>query len=207
MRIIYIFCILITFVSAEITFDINNLKSKLNQQQSKIFTKLLKNKYPKLANKLENLQQKSKNITLSKDVVFMFISSSVPISSVKRFILEASILNYYFNTKVTLVFQGFSDIEYEKKLVTLKNDLIQYESSKIFINNLNRVIDPKIYKDLNITKVPVFAYASHNGDFYPSDTTIQYILRGDSSLENLFKFISQEDSKYEEYYNHIINTK
>lgn len=208
MKILLNFFIFCTFVLADTVIDVDNLKSKLNLSQSKIMVKLLEKKYPELVKKLIRLQLETKHlIGNSNDVVFMFTSGSVPIESIKKFILEGSFLNYHFNTKVVMVFQGLTNRDFESKLFKLRESFGEFDSSEIFLNNFYRVIDPSIFKDLNITKVPVFAYALHSGDSYPSDTKIKYISRGDKPLSNLFKLMVEKEEKYEVYYNHIINAQ
>ncbi len=208
MKILLNFILFCTFILADVVIDTQKLKSKLNLSQSKIMVKLLEKKYPELVEKLTRLQLETKHlIGNSNDVVFMFTSGSVPIESIKKFILEGSFLNYHFNTKVVMVFQGLTNRDFESKLFKLRESFEEFDSSEIFLNNFYRVIDPSIFKDLNITKVPVFGYATHRGDSYPSDTQIKYILRGDKPLSKLFELMAEKEEKYEVYYNHIINAQ
>lgn len=189
-------------------FNASKILNKVNVNKANPLIHKLEKQYPKLAKKLSKIKKSiESNIIKSGDVVFMFTSASVPMQSMEKFIIEGSILNYFYNTKVILVFQGITNKKFEEKLFKLRKNFGEFESASFFLTNLNRVIDPSIFKELNITQVPVIAYAKHKGDFYPSNSTIIYLSRGDNSLRMLFERIIQKDESYENYYNSIANTK
>lgn len=175
-------------------------------EKSNILTNQIKHTFPQIASSLENIQSDAVN-TNSTDAIYYFISSSVPIESIKTFIQQASILNFNFGTKVLLVFQGFTDLSFEQKLVELREELQSYQSEQIFLKNFTRVIDPNIFIDLNITKVPVLGYGKYKNDPYPSDANFKYIVRGDIKVEEFISLISAKDVYYEAYLHSIVNTK
>jgi len=172
---------------------------------SDIQLSLLKKSHPKMYSKLINAQIKYNKIK-PKDTVMMLISNSVPKSSIKNFIVDASILNYYFNTHVSIVLQGITNRDFEDKIQDIKKELSKYEFSKLFIKNINRYYDPFIFKKLNIKKVPILLLGNcNNGNCYPSDVDIRFMLSGDKSINYFFKIISKKDENYENYYNKLID--
>ena len=176
-------------------------------EKSNILTNQIKYTFPKVASNLENILTEVDNSSCSTDAIYYFISSSVPIQSIKTFIQQASILNFNFGTKVLLVFQGFTDLSFEQKLVELREELQTYQAEHIFLKNFTRVIDPNIFTDLNITKVPILGYGKYQNDPYPSDANIKYIVRGDIKVEEFISLISTKEVYYEAYLHSIVNTK
>jgi hypothetical protein len=160
--------------------------------------KLLESKYPEISKKLNSLKKEATTKESNK-AIYLFISESLPLETIERFILESSITSSYFNTKTVLVLQGITKKSFLKSLKLLIKKLEEYENSAEFISNINILIDPKIFKTLKIEKVPAYAFANYTSDFYPSDADMRYIVRGTTTLKEFFKKISQEEVEYESY--------
>lgn len=176
-----------------------------NVNKMAILNKQLASRYPDIAHKLENIQQELA-LRKSEDAVYFFVSSSVPISSIEDFIKKASVLNYYYGTKSLIVFQGITDKKYEEKMQELLETLGGYEFSSLFYNNFVRIIDPKIFKTLQITKAPALGFALHSGNSYPSKANMKYLIRGDVSLDDFFLLISKKEKRYEAYSNSLLSS-
>lgn len=180
-------------------------QDSLSKNKMRLLTKQLSVRYPDIASRLNDIQKELES-KKSVDSVYFFVSSSVPISSIELFIKQASILNYYYGTKSLIVFQGLTDQEYEQKMIELRDTLSNYEFAELFFSNFTRIIDPKIFKTLNLTKVPALGFGVHNGNPYPSKANIKYLARGDISLDDFFSLIIQKDKQYEAYHNSILAT-
>lgn len=202
---IFIMCMF--FVSACLSQEknVSNENSLVDKTPAALKMQLEK-AYPNLSKRLKlALQEAVVEQNSSSDVVYMFASNSVPISSMRSFIIEGSILNHFFGTKVHIYTQGFYEKDFLKKLTEIKKELSKYQESKLFLKNFYVGIAPQIFKDLNITQVPVLGYAKHAGKYYPSDSDMRYISRGDRPLSHLLSLMKEEKKEYEDYYNSIVD--
>lgn len=168
--------------------------------KNKFLTNLIKKDSPLFYKQIIDAIGESKKNS-STDAIYLFTSASVPERTLKEFILQSSILNHKYKTRVNIVFQGFTSEDFEKRMVALSQDLKEYEYSELFIKNFNRKFDPKIFKELKIEEVPAIALAIHSGDDYPSDANILYLSRGENEVLDFFKLIYEGEGKYEDYYN------
>ena len=189
-------------------FDIAEFSKKLDlNKPPKVLMEMFKKKHPELAAKLDKtIIELKTELCSSHDVVYMFTSNSVSKKAMRDFVLEASLLNYYYGTKVKLVVQGFYTENFTKKLLEIKKELKEYKSGDFFVKNLDLVIDPMVFKELNIKQVPVIAYGTHKGDAYPDQADILFLSRGDTTLLHLFELVKEKDKIYEVYFNILTNS-
>lgn len=187
--------------------DISSKTSKkLQLNREKLSLDLVKERLPNLYIQLQEALEAAKNETSPKDVIYLFASSSVPKNSIRDFILHGSLLNYYFGTKVLIVFQGFTDQEFELRMHEVANELKQYESVELFLSNFIRIFDPYIFKELKITTAPAIGYAySNNGDTFPTNTDMRFLARGDIPLVEFFEKIQEKDSNFKSHFQLLKN--
>ena len=182
---------------------------KINTDAQKVFNNImmvkLKNIYPKLYTKVQELKRNNEEIekTSHNDVVYLFTSSSVPLNVFKKFIIEGSVLNEEYGVKVVLVLQGFNNKKYIEYMRELDDFFDTFKDGEIFKKNILTMYDPFVFKNLNIKQVPVLAIASYKESFYPSKSDIKYVLRGNRTLGYFFDLLKKDDEKYEKYFNSI----
>lgn len=190
----YIFC-----------YDFQGLLPKQSKQPEMVM-RHLKQYLPSLHNQLElSMKEANNSNNISKDALYLFASSSVPVNTIKDFILYASLINYYYKTDILIVFQGPTDITWENHMIELSNDLSQYDSKELFLSNFKRKIDPAIFKQYNISSVPAIAYAKHNGNSYPSKSKLMYLARGDIQLIEFFALLQEKDKFFKNHFNLLKN--
>ncbi len=140
-------------------------------------------------------------------VLCILVSNSIPQQILLHYILNGSILNYYFGTKVIFVTQGFWKKAYIKKFIALRQSINQYQFKKVFAKNMENMIDPYIFTKLKIKQVPVLFFGTYtHDDYYPSDAQLKYMAKGAISIVKFFKLIKNKDSKYDKYYQALRNS-
>lgn len=178
--------------------DIQNGQKIVNN----IIIKEFLNKNPKFAKVVQEAVFYSKNLKKQKGTVLcILVSNSIPERILLRYILNGSILNYYFNTKIIFVSQGFWKKAYIKKWISLRKSINQYTFKKVFDKNMENMIDPYIFTRLKIKKVPVLLFGTYTkDDYYPSDAHLMFMAKGAITINKFFKLIKNKDSKYAKYY-------
>ncbi len=185
---------------------ISNTRTNISKQQEELVLAQLKTKLPNLYKELkEALDLAQSEISSSDDAIYFLFSSNVPVNSTREFVLAASLINYYFHTKVYLVLQGFPTKEFRDYYLGLTTSLNEYDSRELFIKNATVIFDPFIFKKLNITSAPAIIYAKHNGDAYPSKSDIQYVARGDILLVKFFEMVQEKDKNFKKHFELLKN--
>jgi len=172
----------------------------------KILINTINNKYPKLKEDLKYIKSVDTSNKKVKDGVYMLISESIPNNILKEFIISASFLNYYFNTYISFVVQGFYSKEFILNIKKISEEFDNFEYGDIFKNNFEVIINPSLFKDLGVNKVPILLFSDiKDNETYPSAKNVKYMIKGDVSLKKFFYLISKDEVKYEKYYNIINN--
>jgi len=208
MRKIFIFVFIIT-VSA---FASNHLDIKYLKSGQNLINRILVNNFIKKNPKFAKIVRKAifytKSVkTMHGTVLCILVSNSIPEETLLHYIMNGSILNYYFGTKVIFVTQGFWKKAYIKKFIALRRSINQYQFKKVFDKNMENMIDPYIFTKLNIKHVPILLFGTYkNNDYYPSDVSFKYMAKGAVSITKFFRLIKHKDDKYAKYYQSLRNS-
>jgi len=182
------------------------VKNQLNYVYKYIpqYRNFMEEKYPNIFNLYNYYSSKKKEFP----TIFYFTSASVPKQNFYNILLSINKLKETYQIQSA---QIFKDIEFKSLSKYLKKITKNRENNTSLDTALNNAMlfrfDPKSFKKLNITKVPVLAFAMCKGDAYPSDCDIKYIIRGDVSLTKFFFLISEIDNNYLSYYQKLIETQ
>lgn len=174
---------------------------KFNKQA---MLQLLKNQDQALFQRAIGVQNSINKLnSQSGDVIYCLVSGSVNKEYLKRVVLEAGILNANFNTKLLFVIQGLFSEEMIQNYNELSKEIGEYKYANVFHNNMELIVSPKLFKKLNVNKVPVLLYGTYNGAVAISNTDMKYVARGDITLGEFFKLISTKEPSFESYTNTI----
>ncbi len=145
----------------------------------------------------------SQNLTSSSlgpdEAVLIFISSSVPLSTLKRYAKDLDVLG---DPKVVMVMRGFvQGMKYfrptfEFILSVLKEDPnCDLISQKCKVYDASIYVDPLLFRMLNITAVPAVAYVKGLNIFEPTceaQDVKGWVVYGDVSLEYALRVLGRE---------------
>lgn len=175
-----------------------------NNQLHKLFKA-----HPEYKAKYEEIIALKTEAIKKRKAILYFTSLSVPVRS------------FYLNLgAVGSLMNEFSEIESKQYFIGYKPELQDFldETKKmieqtpanvrgIMSNAIGIKIDPRFYKDLNITKVPAYAFADCVGGLSYDNCEIKYVYRGDEMLKSVLKKVSKIDKEYEKYSNFLSGNK
>lgn len=197
--------LIILFIFVLNSLYASNINSKSYQIINNLLLKEIKVRNLELYNETKRIMKEAEINKKSGDVVYCLISDSVPFEYMKNIVLEGSALNISYETKIVFVLQGYYSKSFLEKVEKLYKSIDKYQYSEYFKKNINILIDPIIFKDYGITKVPVFMYGEYQNSFYPDSRKIKYITRGNISMGQFFNLISTKDKDFEKYFYTISN--
>jgi len=135
----------------------------------------------------------------SDEAVLIFISSSVPLSTLRQYAKELDLLD---DPKVVMVMRGFvQGMKYFKPtldfiLSVLKEDpACDLTSQKCRVYNASVYVDPLLFRALQIRAVPAVAYVKGLNVFKPTCEAQDlkgWVVYGDVSLEYALRLLGRE---------------
>jgi len=129
--------------------------------------------------------------------IYVLISETVPTNYLKNLILEAYVLNSYNATKTVFVLQGVCSKEFTERWSKIYNSFNKYNEVSAIKSNINLLFDPSLFDKFKIKAVPVLMLSSYqNGESYPDDTKVKYILTGKNTLVYFLSKISKKDKNF-----------
>ena len=128
-----------------------------------------------------------------------FFSESVPYHSYASFLASVDKLNRSGHDVKTIQYlRGFGE-DFKDYMFNLH---AMQEQRGMFKRTVKIKLHPKRFREFNIDKVPVVAYAECGASPY-QDCDIKYLMRGDTSLEHMLELMAQEDMQYEQWVHDI----
>jgi len=124
-----------------------------------------------------------------KPTLLYFFSKSVTSTTLKNFLIRANKLK---DIKSYVVFRGFDQ--------QAKEILLKQKKTKLLAK-----IHPILFKDLNITRVPVVVYALCPDEFREKECEYLYRMDGDMSLNKFFEVAGEKDENLLKYYDILEN--
>ena len=203
-KVFLFFAAVISLYSAQYQFNENiNFNSYITNILNSMpqYKQMINNRFPKL---LQNFYYLSKNYNKKEiPTIFYFTSSSVPVTTLENILISLSKLKNEYEIETAQIFKGFSlDSSWKRYLNKIVKDSNSNKILKKAVReNLEWRVDPKAFEELNITRVPVIAFAlCPSKSIYPSDCEIMYIERGDISLLEFFYDLSNINENFSPYY-------
>lgn len=146
----------------------------------------------------------------NQEFILYFFSDSVPKNTTSNVLLDVGILQENgINIKTKQYLRGPSET-FKDFVMGWKEFVDNYEPShrNYIKNNFFLKLDPRFFKIYDIKKVPVIALATCNS-LVPDTKSckINYLIRGDTSLEVFFDKISKKDEKYKDYVRYLQSNK
>jgi type-F conjugative transfer system pilin assembly protein TrbC len=149
--------------------------------------------------------EKTKGKLLPTERIYIFISSSVPLQTLRNY---ASTLDRLGDPNIVMVMRGFMDnMKYIKPTINFVSDVLRKDpgcdmaKQKCKTYRANFQIDPLLFRRYQIAKVPAVVYATdvnvmdvQMSEGLESNTAVSnyYVLYGDASLEYVLDTIHKE---------------
>ncbi len=139
------------------------------QEQVAKHKKLIKSALPFVANENPNEREGGiKDKMLPSEKVMIFISSSIPINTLRTYVRDISSIE---DPGITLIMRGFLDgmreirptMEFIQKILLKDEDCIAAQSEECETFTASVEIDPLKFRRFNITSVPAIVYAESMG--------------------------------------------
>ncbi|MBI5327453.1 MAG: hypothetical protein HZB80_04045 [Deltaproteobacteria bacterium] len=139
-----------------------------------------------------------KKILAEGERVYIFISSSVPIATLRNY---ASAMNILQEENITMVMRGFVDgmkkmhptLDFVRKIIVVNDKECKQEKCETYKANI--MIEPRLFSRFNIDNVPAIVYdrgaAADNYDITPVDDSY-YVVYGDTSIDGAIEIINKE---------------
>lgn len=125
--------------------------------------------------------------------IFLFTSKSVPESNVINFTKGIDVLNHNgVDIKGRIVFNGR---EKNKPIQSIMNDF-NITTAK----NTIATINPLMFMDLNLTKVPAYVISECPEDFKSLECVHKYIVKGDIPFEKFLDILNTKKTEYKGLY-------
>jgi conjugal transfer pilus assembly protein TrbC len=176
------------------------LRAETERLKDGIFKKAVKEYYS------ENREiEKTKGKLLPTERIYIFISFSVPLQTLRNY---ASSLDRLGDPNIVMVMRGFVDgMKYIKPTINFVSDVLRRDPScdmtkqKCDTYRADFQIDPLLFRRYQIAKVPAVVYATdvnvmdvQMSEGLESNTKVSsyYVLYGDSSLEYVLDTIQKE---------------
>jgi len=135
----------------------------------------------------KNLQEGNKDIL----TVMYLYSMSVGKQSLEQFMDQsAKVMNKFNDIRFYAVIQNIPKIDFVKYL----NTMYKPEYSKFDMK-----MQPYVFKDLNITKVPAFLFSKCPARFKWKACKNIYIVRGDITLDKALEVVSDVNATFKKY--------
>jgi conjugal transfer pilus assembly protein TrbC len=177
------------------------LQAETKRLKEGVFKKPVEEYYSGSSKEIE----KTKGELLPTERIYIFISSSIPIKTLKNY---ASVLDRLGDPNIVMVMRGFVDgMEYIKPTIKFVGDILRKDPScdmtkqKCETYRADFQIDPLLFRRYQIAKVPAVVYATdvnvmdvQMSEGLESNTEMSnyYVLYGDASLEYVLDTIQKE---------------
>lgn len=123
-------------------------------------------------------------------IMYLF-SMSVGKESLEQFMGQsAKVMQKFHNIKFYAIMQNIPKIDFVKYL----NSMYKPEYS-----NFDMKMQPYVFKDLNITKVPAFLFSQCPIHFKWRACKNLYIVRGDITLDKALEVVSDKNATFKKY--------
>jgi conjugal transfer pilus assembly protein TrbC len=176
------------------------LRAETERLKEGVFQKAVKDYYA------ENREiEKTKGKLLPTERIYIFVSSSVPLQTLRNYVLAMDRLG---DPNIVMVMRGFVDgMEYIKPTIKFVGDILRKDPScdmtkqKCETYRADFQIDPLLFRRYQIAKVPAVVYATdvnvmdvQMSEGLESNTEMSnyYVLYGDASLEYVLDTIQKE---------------
>ncbi|MBI3755300.1 MAG: hypothetical protein HY265_03965 [Deltaproteobacteria bacterium] len=140
-----------------------------------------------------------KGILAEDERVYVFISSSVPVETLRNYTAAVDALH---ERNVVMVIRGFVDgvkkigptLDFVKKII-FKDKSCDIKKGKCETYKANIMIEPRLFRQYGIDKAPAIVYARgaviNNLEMTPRDDSF-YVVYGDISLDGAMEIIDKE---------------
>lgn len=179
----------------------NKIKTESERIQKEVFGNVIESYYSDMINK--NSLRRAK--LLSDERLYLFISSSIPDSVVRRYIKDIDRIG---DRNIVVVMRGFvGGAKYVKPTLEYVSRILKKDQECDFLKNrcetyrVNLQIDPLLFRRYGINRVPALVYARgvntldlRTSEGIEDNTKIDnfYVIYGDASLEYLIEKIAEE---------------
>ncbi len=138
----------------------------------------------------------------SQERVYLFISSSIPMATLRNYISD---LDRIGDANITIVLRGFINgmkqagptLQFVSEMM-VKDPSCRVKESQCPARNINLVVDPLLFRKYSIIQVPALVYVPSQASQDPEgsegigETPPHYSLFGDASLEYLLETLHRE---------------
>ncbi len=172
------------------------------QEQVAKHKEQIKRALPFVANEPPNEREGGiKGKLLPSEKVIIFISSSIPINTLRTYARDISFLE---DSDITLVMRGFIDgmreirptMEFIRKILLKDEDCIATQGDECETFTASVEIDPLKFRRFNITSVPAIVYAQNLGkDDNLKSKSDETIIYGDVPLKYALEKIQDETKR------------
>ena len=179
----------------------NKIKTESERIQSEVFGNVIDSYYSDMINK--NSLRRAK--LLSDERLYLFISSSIPDTVVRRYISDIDRIG---DRNIVVVMRGFvGGAKYLKPTMKYISGILKKDPECNFMENrcetyrVNFQIDPLLFRRYGIDRVPALVYArevttedANSSEGLEDNTKVKkfYVIYGDASFEYFIERISNE---------------
>ena len=186
------------------------LQKRIKQYQNRLAEKLIDPAYQANPDDSANKKDYSNFLLDSSERIYVFISSSVPVSTLRNYAGDIHLLG---DPNISMVMRGFVDgmkyiaptAAFVQSIISDDPDCIPAEENECPAFNTSVVIDPLLFRRYEITAVPAIVYVrgmeimdsqGSEGKEENAEFSEAYLLYGDVSLTYaLEQILKKSDSK------------
>lgn len=185
-------------------FHSSEFQERLQSETERVKETLLKD-YLEQHNADSNTDNLNKSSLLPTERIYIFISSSLPIETLRRYTMDLDKLS---DPHISIVLRGFvggmkhitPTLEFVSK-VLVKDEACTMAKEKCDIFRVNLEIDPLLFRRYRITQVPAVVYVPEinindpdisEAEDKDADATDYYVAYGDASLEYILDLIHSD---------------
>ena len=175
------------------------IRGETERIKSQLFGESFARFYP------DSMSGKEKGRLEESERVYIFVSSSMPLQTVRNYAASVSRLR---DSRVTLVMRGFvGGMAKIQPTIAFVSDVLKEDpsctstESECRMRQANLVVDPLLFRRYGIDRVPAVVFATgvmaenpglSEGDIKNTNITNSYTVYGDASLEYILQAIGRE---------------
>jgi len=168
------------------TYQSKEFQAGIKKYEEELKNNLFKNNIDPYRKYYSGLNKNIKNYLMPDEKIYIFISSSIPMYTLRNYAVELDRLR---DPNIVMVMRGFVNgmkyfkptLEFLKKLL-VKNPSQDFRRGNVMWANVE--IDPRLFRKYGIKRVPAIAYVKGDGN--------AYVIYGDVSLKYAVEKFKEE---------------
>lgn len=173
-------------------FSSDGYQRLIRQKTEELKQTIFKDRINNVTNQSAKEIDKNSRLLKEKEELYLFISSSIPIHTLRNYTVALDKLG---STNISVVMRGFTGgMKYIKPTIHFVTNIIKKDEScdfskeKCDLYKVSIKVDPLLFRKYKITQVPAVVFEPG----VDSKISAYYVVYGDASLEYLLEMIYRE---------------